>query len=61
MHFRMFTSLYQNLKFLMKEIRQKLKFNVNGNELLYLLVNICNDIEIGIQQKKIDVNLMYRS
>jgi hypothetical protein len=61
MHFRMFTSLYQNLKFLMKEIRQKLKFNVNGNELSYPILNICNGIEIGIQQKKIDVNLMYRS
>jgi hypothetical protein len=57
----MFTSLYQNLKFLMKEIRQKLKFNVNDNELSYLLVNMCNGIEIRIQQKKIDVNLMYRS
>jgi hypothetical protein len=57
----MFTALYQNLKFLMKEIRQKLKFNVNGNELSYLFVNICNGIEIRIQQKKIDVNLMYRS
>jgi hypothetical protein len=57
----MFTALYQNLKFLMKEIRQKLKFNVNGNELSYPILNICNGIEIGIQQKKIDVNLMYRS